>query len=94
MHLISWISLARLSTRFENEVAINSARSINWNLLDMVLASSSPFLPLLLTYSVIRAEKVLYFSVFSSKQLNSPSNFFAKAFSSIWDHTSKGEFRT
>ena len=41
---------------------------------------SSPFLPAPLTSFAIGTDKVLYFSVFSPKQLNSSSNSFASSF--------------
>ena len=58
--------LARLSTIYYNEHAINVALSMNCSLPDDVFVSSSAFLPILLIYFIITTEKVLnFFSIFS-----------------------------
>ena len=45
---------------------------------------SFPFLSILLTSFVIGTEKILYFPVFSPKELNSPSNSFASSSMIKW----------
>ena len=50
----------------------NLVISINCNLYDIVFVISYPFLPVLLTSLSVVTEKVMYFPVFSPKQLNCP----------------------
>ena len=64
LHLILWIPTARLSTSFENELAVNLAISINFSLLDMIFVSYFPFLSILLTYLVTGTEMILNFQYF------------------------------
>ena len=59
LDLILWIPSARLSARSDN---------------DMVFVVSLPFLLILFISFVIGAEKIIYFSLFSPRPLNSPSN--------------------
>ena len=59
----------KLSTSFDNDVVINLMLSINFSFHVIVLPLSSSF--------SIGTEKVIYFSVFSPKHSNRPSNFFA-----------------
>ena len=61
-------------TRFDNELATNFALSIKFNLQDIFFAISSPFLSILVTSFSIGTVKVMYFSVFSPKQVNCFSN--------------------
>ena len=62
----------KLSVRSDNEVDINLQLSINFSLHIIVLSLSSLFL--------IGTEKVIYFSVFFHKHLNSPLNSSANLF--------------
>ena len=66
MHLSQWIPSDKLSTRLDSEVDVKLKLSINFSLYVIVLLLSSSFL--------IGTEKVIYFSVFSPKHSNSPSN--------------------
>ena len=50
----------------------------------MDFAISSPFLPIFKTSFSIETEKVMYFSVFSPKQVNYPSNSSAGTFMIKW----------
>ena len=61
-------SLSKIITRFDNELAINLALSINFNLYNMFFVTSSPFLLILITNFSIGTEKIIYFSVFSPKK--------------------------
>ena len=70
LHLILWILSERLLTRFDNELAINLALSINCNMEDIYFVISSPFLSILVTSVSIGTVNVMYFSVFSPKQVN------------------------
>ena len=63
-----------------NLLTINLALSINFNLQDVVFVTSSPFLPILQNPFSIGSEKLMYFSVFSSIQVNYPSNSSASSF--------------
>ena len=72
-----WILSVKLSIRFEKRLPINLTAPTNFNLQDMIFAVSSPFLPVLFLLVFIRTEKVLYFSVFSPRQINSPSSSLA-----------------
>ena len=76
MHLLQWNPSGKLSTRLDIEVDINLKLSINFSLYVIVLLSSSSFL--------IRTEKVIYFSVFSPKHSNWPSNYFASSLIMTW----------
>ena len=69
MHLSQWIPSDKLSTRLDSEVDVKLKLSINFSLYVIVLLLSSSFL--------IGTEKVIYFSVFSPKHSNWPSNSFA-----------------
>ena len=60
------------------ELAMNIALSRNFNLEDMVFVILSPLLPVLLTSFSIGTKKVI-FSVFSTKEVNCPSNFSANS---------------
>ena len=74
MHLLQWNPSDKLSTRLDSEVDINLKLSINFSLYVIVLPLSSSFL--------IGTEKVIYFSVFSPKHSNWPSNlWFIKGWS-------------
>ena len=61
-------SAFKLSARFNNELDINLKPSINFILYVIDLQLASSFL--------IGTEKVIYFSVFSPKHLNCPSNHY------------------
>ena len=75
VHLILWIPSATLSTRSDTELAIKLTLLINSTLLNTIFVSISfLLLPNLLTSFYNETEKVLHFSIFSPKQLNSPSN--------------------
>ena len=65
LHEILSITSVRLSTRFDNEVAINHALSINFILLDIVTTLSLPSLSIFITSFSIRIEKV--FCIFAKK---------------------------
>ena len=64
---------ARLLTGFDNELTINLAPSISFTLQDKVAL-----------IFLIATEKVMYFSAFSPKQVNSLSNFSAMDFMIKW----------
>ena len=76
MHLSQWIPSDKLSTRFDSEVDVKLKLSINFSLYVIVLLLSSSFL--------IGTEKVIYFSVFSPKHSNWPSNSFANCLIIKW----------
>ena len=63
---------AKLSTRVDNDLHINLKLSINFILYAIDSPLSSCFL--------IGTEKVIYFSVFSPKHSNCPSNSFVSSF--------------
>ena len=79
-HLTLWIPSGRLLIRFGNELAINLALSINCNLWDIIFVISSLFLSIFVTPFSIGTENVMYFSVFSPKQVNYFSNYFGNFF--------------
>ena len=54
--------------------------SINCNQKDIFFVNSSPFLSILVTSFSIETIKVMYFSVFSPKQVNCFSNSSANSF--------------
>ena len=66
MDLSLWTLSDKLSIRLDNELGINLKLSINFVLYEI-------FLPLLNSF-LIDTEKVIYFSVFSPKHSNCPSN--------------------
>ena len=74
LHLILQIPLARLSTTFYNKFDINLVLSINWNLYDLFLVISFPFLSIPINYFCVATVNVMCFSVFSRKQVNCSSN--------------------
>ena len=76
MHLLLWNPSDKLSARLDSEVDINLKLSINFSLYVIVLPLSSSFL--------IGTEKVIYFSVFSPKHSNWPSNSFANCLIIKW----------
>ena len=76
MHLLQWNPSDRLSTRLDSEVDIKLKLSINFGLYVLVLLLSSYFL--------IGTEKVIYFSLFSPKHSNWPSNSFANCSIKKW----------
>ena len=76
MHLSQWIPSDKLSTRLDSEVDVKLKLSINFSLYVIVLLLSSSFL--------IGTEKVIYFSVFSPKHSNWPSNSFANCLIMKW----------
>ena len=57
---------------------------INFSFKDMAFAIFSPFLPILLTSFFIETEKIIYFSVFSPKQVTCPSNSSASSSMIKW----------
>ena len=59
----------KLLTRFDNKLAINLALCIKFNLQNMFFEASSSFLSILVTCLSIRTVKVMYFSVFSLKEV-------------------------
>ena len=73
MHLSLWNPSDKLSTGLYNELDINLKLSI-----DFILYDTFVILSLALSFFVIGflvgTEKVIYFSVFSPKHSNSPSN--------------------
>ena len=78
-HLILWISSVMLSTKFDNDFAINLALSQKF-----VILMSFAFLSMLLTSFVIQTKRLLYFSVFCPRQLISPSNFYVSSYMIKW----------
>ena len=76
MHLLQWNPSDKLSTRLDSEININLKLSINFSLYVIVSVLSSSFL--------IGTEKVIYFSLFSPKHSNWPTNSFAKCFIKKW----------
>ena len=76
MNLLQWNPSDKLSTRLDSEVDINLKLSINFSLYVIVLLLSSSFL--------IGTEKVIYFSVFSPKHSNWPSNSSANCSIKKW----------
>ena len=66
----NFMNFFRLFTRFHNELAINLALSINCNLYDTIFVTSCPFLSILVTSSSIGTKNIMYFPVFSSKQVS------------------------
>ena len=77
-------SVSNILTRFDNEIAINLVLSINCNLYNIVLMISFTFLLFLVTSFSIETGKVMYFSVFSTKQVNYLSNSSATSFMIKW----------
>ena len=84
LHLILWISSARLSARFDIELAINFTLSINFILLDIVATLSLPSLSIFVTYFSIGPENILYFSIISPTQSSCPSNLSANSLMIKW----------
>ena len=76
LHLILWIPSARLLTRFDNELAMNLVLSINCNMEEMYFVISYPFLSILVTSFSLGTMKVMYFPVFSTKQIKLFFKFF------------------
>ena len=70
LHLILWTPSEKLSTRFNNELAINLALLTNCNMQGIFFVISSPFLSILASSFSFGTVKVMYFSGFSPKQLN------------------------
>ena len=81
---INEFSSGRLLTKFDNELAINLALSINCNMKDIFFVISSPFLSILVTTFSNGTVKVMYFSVFSPRQVNCFLSFSANSFMIIW----------
>ena len=77
-------SFRKLLARFDNEVAINLALSINYSLKDIGFLISSPFLSILVTAFSIETEKVVNFLLFFPKHLNFSSNSFTSSFIIKW----------
>ena len=69
-HLTLGIPSERLLTRFDNELAINLALSMNCNLQDIFFVLFSPVLSIRVTSFTIGTVEVMYFSVLSPKQVN------------------------
>ena len=67
-------------TGFDNEVDINHALSIKYNVQHILFSISSPFLPILVTSTSIGTVKVIYFLLFSLKQVNRFLNPSANSF--------------
>ena len=76
MHLSQWNPSDNLSTRLDSEVDINLKLSIKFSLYVTVLLLSSSFL--------IGTEKVIYFSVFSSKHSSWGSSSFSNCLIIKW----------
>ena len=76
MHFLQWNSSDKLSTRLDSEVHINLELSIKLSSYVIVLLLSGSFL--------IGNEKIMYFSVFSPKHSNWPSNSFANCLIMKW----------
>ena len=77
-------SFRKLLARFDNEVAINLALSINYSLKDIGFLISSPFLSILVTAFSIETKKVVNFLLFFPKHLNFSSNSFTSSFIIKW----------
>ena len=77
LHLILWIPTVRLATRFDKEVAINLALSINFILKDKVTTLSLLSRSMLVTSFFLGTEKFLNFSLFFPRHWNFPSDSFA-----------------
>ena len=77
LYLILGIRSEILLTKFDNELAINLALSINCNELDIFFVISSPFLLIILTSFSIWTVKAMYISVFSPRQVNCFLNYSA-----------------
>ena len=77
-------SFRKLLARFDNEVAINLALSINYSLKDIGFLISSPFLSILVIAFSIETEKVVNFLLFFPKHLNFSSNSFTSSFIIKW----------
>ena len=75
-----WILSEGLLTRFDNELAIYLALSINFNMQDIFFVISSPFLSILITSFFIGTVKVMYFSASSPKHVNCFLNSSVKCF--------------
>ena len=84
LHLILWIPLARLLTRFDSKFVINLALSINCNLSDMIFLISFPFLSILATSFSNGTDKVMYFLIFSLKHIKCPSNSSPSSYMIKW----------
>ena len=80
LHLSLSIPSARLLTSFDNELAINLVLSINRKMYNICFVTFSPFLSIIASSYSFGTVKVMYFSVFSPKQINSFSNSFANSF--------------
>ena len=75
-NLLQWNPSDKLSTRLDSEVDLNLKLSINFSFYVIALLLSSSFL--------IGTDKVIYFSVFSSKHSNWLSNSFANCLIIKW----------
>ena len=78
------IPSARLSTRFDNELAINLALSINSILQDIVTTFSLSSLSIFVASISIGIEKVVHFSVFLPRHSNCRANSFINSFITKW----------
>ena len=67
--LTLWIPSERLLTIFNNELAINLVLSINCNMEDILFVIPSPFSSILVSSFSIVTVNVMFFSVFSPKQV-------------------------
>ena len=65
-----WSSSDRLLTRFDTDLVLDFALSINCNMLDVFFVISSWFLSITVTSSSIGTVKVISFSVFPPRQVN------------------------
>ena len=84
LHFILWIISEKPLTRFHNELAINLGLSINHKMQDIFFVIFSLFLSILVTSFSIVTVTVMYFSVFSPKQVNYFSNSSASSFMIKW----------
>ena len=80
LHVILWSLSDKLLTIFDNELAINPALSINCNMSNICFVISSQLLSILVTSFSIGTVKVMYFPVFSAKQVNCFFNSSANSF--------------
>ena len=69
LNLSLWIPSERLFTRDDIEFNINLSLSINYTIQNIFFVVSSPFLPIPVTSLSSVTVKIIYFSVFSPKQV-------------------------
>ena len=73
-------SFRKIMTKFDNELAINLALSINCSMYGIFHVIFSPLLPVLVTSFSIGTVKVIYFSLLFPKEVKKFSNSSTKSF--------------